>query len=276
MTHYDLHCHSTASDGALSPEDLVKRAVAQGVEVLALTDHDGTEGIVAAQQAADALPIQLIHGVEISVTWRHKTLHIVGLNIDINHAELQAGLASLRAYRLQRAMLIARRLEQAGIAGAFNGASRYASETMLGRLHFAQFLVDAGHAKDTKDVFKRYLVRGKPGYVPGEWVDLTSAVHWITAAGGQAVLAHPARYKMTRMQLRKLLTDFIDCGGVGIEVCSGNQHGDEVKHLAAVAKEFNLFASCGSDFHTPEQSWTELGRIATLPDSVTPIWSLWG
>jgi len=124
-------------------------------------------------------------------------------------------------------------------------------------------------------VFKRYLVRGKPGYVPGEWVDLASAVHWITAAGGQAVIAHPARYKMTRTQFRKVLTDFIDCGGVGIEVCSGNQHGDEVKHLATVAKEFNLYASCGSDFHTPEQSWTELGRISALPSTVTPIWTLW-
>lgn len=276
MTHYDLHCHSTASDGALTPQDLVKRAVAQGVEVLALTDHDGTEGIIAAQQVADELPIKLIHGVEISVTWHHKTLHIVGLNIDIMHPELQAGLTALRAYRLQRAQLIAKRLEQAGITGAFEGARRYASETMLGRLHFAQFLVDAGHAKDTKDVFKRYLVRGKPGYVPGEWVDLASAIKWITAAGGQAVIAHPARYKMTRSQFRKLLTDFIDCGGVAIEVCSGNQHGDEVKHLAAVAKEFNLLGSCGSDFHTPEQSWTELGRISALPNSVTPIWSLWG
>lgn len=275
MTHYDLHCHSTASDGALTPQDLVKRAVAQGVEVLALTDHDGTEGIIAAQQVADELPIQLIHGVEISVTWHHKTFHIVGLNIDITNPELQAGLAALRSYRLQRAQLIAKRLEQVGIAGAFEGARHYASETMLGRLHFAQFLVDAGHAKDTKDVFKRYLVRGKPGYVPGDWVDLASAVKWITASGGQAVIAHPARYKMTRSQFRKLLTDFIVCGGVAIEVCSGNQHGDEVKHLAAVAKEFNLLASCGSDFHSPEQSWTELGRISALPSSVTPIWSLW-
>lgn len=275
MTHYDLHCHSTASDGALPPETLVKRAVEQGVKVLALTDHDGTEGIMAAQQAADVLPIQLIHGVEISVTWQRKTLHIIGLNIDINHPQLQAGLASLRAYRLQRAMLIAQRLEQANIKGAFEGASRYASETMLGRLHFAQFLVDAGHASDTKEVFKKYLVRGKPGYVPGEWTDLAAAVNWITAAGGHAVIAHPARYKMTRTQLRKMLTDFIDCGGEGIEVCSGNQHGDEVKHLAAVAKEFNLVASCGSDFHTPEQSWTELGRISPLPDSVTPVWTLW-
>lgn len=275
MTHYDLHCHSTASDGALTPKALVQRAVEQGVDVLALTDHDGTEGIGCAQETADGLPIKLIHGVEISVTWQHKTLHIVGLNIDINHPQLQAGLAELRAHRVERAALIAKRLEKAGIEGALEGARRYASETMLGRLHFAQFLVDAGHAKDTKEVFKRYLVRGKPGYVPGEWIDLETAVGWIVAAGGQAVIAHPARYKLTRSKFRLLLKDFIAYGGVAIEVASGNQHGDEMKHLAEVAKEFNLLASCGSDFHSPQQSWTELGRISPLPPSVTPVWSLW-
>lgn len=272
---YDLHCHSNVSDGALPPEALMARAVEKGVDVLALTDHDGTEGIAAAQQAAENLPITCVAGVEISVTWGANTLHIVGLNIDINNGQLQNGLSALRDYRSGRAIEIGNRLAKAGIAGAYEGASKYASETMLGRMHFAQFLVEAGHAKDTREVFKKYLVRNKPGYVPGEWATLEDALGWIHAAGGQAVIAHPARYKMTATKLRRLIAEFKELGGVGFEVCSGVQHGDEVRHLAALADKFELLASCGSDFHSPEQTWTELGKITPLPAHVTPIWSTW-
>ncbi|WP_300494985.1 PHP domain-containing protein [uncultured Methylophaga sp.] len=275
MTHYDLHCHSTASDGALSPKALVERAVQQGVDVLALTDHDGTEGIKAALEAATEQPLILIPGVEISVSWNSSTVHIVGLNIDIENAKLQNGLANIRQYRQQRAEQIAQRLEKSGISGALEGAGKYASKTMLGRMHFAQFLVEQGHASNAKDVFKRFLVRGKPGYVPGQWTDLESAVEWIIEAGGQAVIAHPLRYKMTGTKLRRLIDDFKTAGGQAIEVSSGHQHPDQLRNVAALAKHYELLASCGSDFHGPEQTWSELGRFLPLPASCKPVWSLW-
>jgi predicted metal-dependent phosphoesterase TrpH len=275
MTCYDLHSHSTASDGALSPEDLIARAIAQGVNVLALTDHDGTEGIAKAQQATQNTDLTLIAGVEISVTWGGGSVHIIGLNVDVDNATLQQGLMEMRTFRIGRAAKIAERLEKAGITGALDGARKYASDVMLGRLHFAQFLVEQGHAKNISDVFKRFLVRNKPGYVAGEWASLTDAVTWIIAAGGQAVIAHPARYKMTATKLHRLVTDFKFAGGVGIEVVSGRQHPEEVKNLARLAEQFELLASCGSDFHTPENTWVELGHLVALPKICVPIWSTW-
>jgi hypothetical protein len=272
---YDLHCHSNASDGAMPPNELVARAAEKGVDVLALTDHDGTEGIAEARSAAAHLPIELVAGVEISVTWGANTLHIVGLNVDTENVSLQQGLTTLREYRHGRAIDIGKRLEKAGISGAYEGASQYASETMLGRMHFAQFLVESGHAKDTREVFKKFLVRNKPGYVPGDWASMEDALAWIHGAGGQAVIAHPARYKITATKLRRLIDEFKELGGVGFEVCSGIQHADEIRHLAALANKHELLASCGSDFHNPAQSWTELGKISPLPASVTPIWSTW-
>ncbi len=275
MTVYDLHCHSNASDGALSPTDLLSRAAAQDVDVLALTDHDGTEGMAEARETAAGLPITLVAGVEISVTWGANTVHIVGLNIDTDNPTLQTGLSALRDYRRGRAEEIGKRLEKAGINGAYQGARQYASETMLGRMHFAQFLVENGYAKDTREVFKKFLVRNKPGYVPGDWANLEDALGWIHAAGGQAVIAHPARYKMTATKLRRLISEFKELGGVGFEVCSGLQHAEEIRHLATLANKYELLAACGSDFHSPQQSWTELGKISPLPASVTPIWSTW-
>jgi len=273
MTCYDLHCHSTASDGSLEPKHLIARAIEMGVDVLALTDHDGTEGIIEAQQAAKDTDLTLIPGVEISVTWSGTTVHIVGLNIDIEHPALQQGLQEMRDYRIKRSEKMAERLDKAGISGALEGAKKYASEVMLGRLHFAKFLVEHGHAKDISDVFKRYLVRNKPGYVHGHWATLEQAVTWITQAGGQAVIAHPARYKMTATKLRRLITEFKDWGGTGFEVVSGRQHPEEVKNLAKLANQFELLASCGSDFHTPDNTWVELGKLSRLPESCTPIWT---
>ena len=274
MTCYDLHSHSTASDGSLSPTALVERAIEQGVDVLALTDHDGTEGIHEAQLAARDTNLTLIPGVEISVTWGGTTIHIVGLNVDIEHSALQHGLQSMRDYRIGRAEEIAKRLDKAGIPDALEGAKKYASEIMLGRLHFAKFLVEYDYAKDISDVFKRYLVRNKPGYVPGQWASLSDAVSWITAAGGQAVIAHPARYKITATKLRRLITDFKEAGGVGFEVVSGRQHPEEVKNLVRLTEQFGLLASCGSDFHTPDNTWVELGHLATMPKLCTPIWTI--
>ena len=275
MTCYDLHSHSTVSDGSLSPEHLVARAIDQGVDVLALTDHDGTEGITAAQAAAQGTNLSLVTGVEISVTWGSSTIHILGLKVDHKNEALQKGLEKIRDYRKERAVKIAERLEKSGISGAYEGASQYASPVMLGRVHFAKFLVDKGHAKNINDVFKRYLVRNKPGYVSGEWATLAQAVNWINGAGGQAVIAHPARYKMTATKLRRLITEFKELGGVGLEVVSGRQHPEEIKTLAKLANDFNLLASCGSDFHSPDNTWVELGRIPELPSSVNPIWKKW-
>jgi 3',5'-nucleoside bisphosphate phosphatase len=275
MTCYDLHCHSTASDGSLSPESLIARAVEQGVDVLALTDHDGTEGIAQAQQAALNTTLSVIPGVEISVTWGSNTVHIIGLNVDKNNVELEQGLKEIRHYRQQRAEKIAERLEKSGISGAYEGASQYASPVMLGRVHFAKFLVEAGHAKSINDVFKRFMVRNKPGYVSGEWASLEQAVTWINQAGGQAVIAHPARYKMTATKLKQLIAEFKTYGGAGIEVVSGRQHPEETKTLAKLANDFELLASRGSDFHSPDNTWVELGRIPELPKGVTPIWKIW-
>ena len=275
MTCYDLHSHSTVSDGSLSPEQLVARAIDQGVDVLALTDHDGTEGIIAAQAAAQGTKLSLVTGVEISVTWGSSTIHILGLKVDHKNASLQKGLEKIRDYRKERAVKIAERLEKSGISGAYEGASQYASPVMLGRVHFAKFLVDKGHAKNINDVFKRYLVRNKPGYVSGEWATLAQAVNWINGAGGQAVIAHPARYKMTATKLRRLITEFKELGGVGLEVVSGRQHPEEINTLAKLANDFNLLASCGSDFHSPDNTWVELGRLPELPSSVNPIWKKW-
>jgi len=275
MTCYDLHCHSNVSDGTLTPEALIARAIEQGVDVLALTDHDGTEGIAAAKNAAQGTNLRLIAGVEISVTWSSGTVHIVGLNVDVENETLQQGLLDMRSFRIGRAEKIAQRLEKVGIKGALDGARKYASDVLLGRLHFAQFLVEQGHAKDINDVFKRFLVRNKPGYVPSEWASLNDAVSWITAAGGQAVIAHPARYKMTATKLRRLISAFKDAGGVGVEVVSGRQHPEEVKTLAKLAEQFELLASCGSDFHTPDNTWVELGHLSPLPQSCVPIWSTW-
>jgi 3',5'-nucleoside bisphosphate phosphatase len=275
MTQFDLHTHSTASDGSLSPETLVARAKQQGVTHLALTDHDGTEGIRQAMAEAQLQDVVLIPGVEISVSWHGATVHIVGLQIDIDNEVLQQGLSALRDYRRQRAIDIATRLDKAGISGAYEGASHYASETMLGRVHFARFLVEKGYAKDMKDVFKRFLVRNKPGYVTGHWASLEDTVNWITGAGGQAVIAHPARYKVTSTKRRKLVAEFKALGGSGIEVASGAQHPEEVRTMARLATEFDLLASAGSDFHSPDNSYTELGKMTALPPNVTPIWSTW-
>lgn len=272
---YDLHTHSTASDGALSPTDLVIRAKGKGVTHLALTDHDGTEGLAEARQAAENNGLTLIPGVEISVSWHGATVHIVGLNIDVNNTPLQTGLKALREYRRERAQLIAERLQKAGMPGALEGAKKYASETMLGRVHFARFLIENAYAKDMKDVFKRFLVKNKPGYVAGNWASLEDTVGWIKQAGGQAVVAHPARYKMTNSKRRRLLTEFKSLGGEAIEVSSGKQHPEEVRVMAKLAEEFDLLASCGSDFHSPDKNWNDLGSITTMPPFVTPVWTQW-
>ncbi len=272
---YDLHSHSTASDGTLSPADLVARAHRAGVQVLALTDHDTTSGLPEAQRSARALGMEVVPGVEVSVTWGGRTVHILGLGVDVAAEGLQRGLAGLRAFRDWRAGEIARRLERHGIPGAYDGARRYASGNIVGRTHFARYIVERGLAKDLRDVFKRFLVGNKPGHVPGQWAGLDEVVGWITGAGGQAVIAHPGRYKLTATRLRQLFGEFRECGGEGVEVVSGSHSSQDCLVMAAHARSFGLLASAGSDYHGPENPWLELGRLPALPEGCVPVWESW-
>ncbi|MFP5507207.1 MAG: PHP domain-containing protein [Gammaproteobacteria bacterium] len=273
--HYDLHAHSRASDGTLSATELVRRAQAAGIDVLALTDHDSLDGVAEARAAAADLPLHLIAGVEVSVTWNGQTVHIVGLNVDPDDANLRAGLAGLQAFRDWRAEEIGRRLAKAGIADAYAGACRFASGRIVSRTHFAHFLVESGRAKSLREVFKKFLVRNKPGHVPGEWATLEQAVAWIRGAGGEAVVAHPARYSLTGAKLRRLLGEFKDCGGSAMEVVSGSHTTEDMLRMAGVARALGLKASRGSDYHGPENPWVELGRIPPLPEGVVPVWQDW-
>lgn len=272
---YDLHSHSTASDGLFAPASLVAKAREEGVAVLALTDHDTTQGLAEAHLAARDERVVLVAGVEISVTWRGALVHVVGLGIDPANPALAAGLGRLQDYRVWRAGEMARRLERAGIPGALEGARQRAGEGQIGRTHFARFLVAGGHAADLKRAFLRYLKPGRPGYVPSRWAGLEEAVDWIAGSGGQAVIAHPARYGFTATRLRSLLADFKSCGGVGLEVVTGTHNPSEVRSMAELARRFALLASCGSDFHGRDDGWGQLGRLQPLPDGCIPIWRDW-
>lgn len=269
---HDLHTHSTASDGTLTPTALVGRAAAAGIGVLALTDHDATAGLAEAATAARDSGITLVPGIELSVTWSHQTVHIVGLHIEPDSPGLQAGIRQLQAFRQWRGEEIARRLAKKGIPGARDGARRHAGGTNPGRTHFARFLVEAGHARTLREVFKRFLVRGKPGYVPGEWASLEEALGWIHGAGGLAVIAHPARYRFSATRLRQLLGEFSELGGAGLEVVSGSHSRDDMLHMANLCRQQDLAASAGSDYHGPSNPYLELGRLAELPDDVRPVW----
>ena len=276
MTIYDLHCHSTASDGLLSPRELVLRAGEKGVEVLALTDHDELSGQAEAGEAAAESGLRLINGVEISVTWGNVTLHIVGLNVDPLDPVLLHGLTRNRGGRTERARRIGEELARMGIAGAFEGASALAeNKELISRTHFARFLIERGIARNMKSVFKKFLIKGKPGYVSHEWASLEDAVNWIHASGGVAVLAHPGRYQIGSEKMRLLLSEFKHLGGVGIEVVTGSHTPDQVPVYADLAVEFDLMASIGSDFHAPGEGGRELGRLTALPERCRPIWQAW-
>ena len=281
MLNYDLHCHSNVSDGLLPPAELVARAADRGVKVMALTDHDDVSGLAEAASAASQHDMEFINGVEISVSWRSHTLHIVGLNIDPENANLLAGLKSVREGRGERAKLMSDSLARAGISGVLEGAYKYAANPeIIGRTHFARYLVETGHAKDVRSVFKNFLVKGKPGFVAHQWADLTDAVNWITGSGGIAIIAHPGRYTsgrkpMGRKNLRELLTQFVDLGGRGIEVVTGSHTPEQYAEFAHYATEFNLLSSCGSDFHGPGESYRDLGRLPDLPLECKPVWQAW-
>lgn len=281
MLDYDLHCHSNVSDGTLTPAELVERAARRGVKVLALTDHDDTDGLGEARAATALHGMGFINGVEISVSWRSHTLHIVGLDIDPAYPPLAEGLSSVRSGRGERAQQMADALAKAGIGGTLQGAYRYAANpNIIGRTHFARYLVEAGHCKDVKSVFNRYLVKGKPGYVPHQWASLADAVGWIRGSGGIAVLAHPGRYmvgrnSMGKKTMRELLAEFVACGGQALEVVTGSHTPEQYAEFARYAEEFDLLCSCGSDFHGPGESWRDMGRLPDFPLGCRPVWESW-
>lgn len=271
-SHVDLHTHTLRSDGTLTPTDLVTRAHTRGVQVLALTDHDVTDGLTEAQATAAALGMRLVPGVEVSVTWESQTVHIVGLAIDPGHDPLQQGLARLREFRNFRAREIDRRLAKKRITGAYDYAANVARGSILSRTHFARFLVERGYVRNMGEAFKHYLTRGRPGHVPGQWATLAEAVGWIKDSGGIAVIAHPARYKLSSGKLKRLLDEFKACGGQAIEVISGSHSPADNERFAEIAVRESLLASVGSDYHGPEKPWVELGRLPTLPPGCAPVW----
>jgi len=272
----DLHCHSTASDGLLAPRDLAAKAAANAVVMLSLTDHDDTSGLAEARAEAEHRGIRFVDGVEISVTWRATTVHVVGLQIDPRTPVLREALRSIRQGRGKRAQKIAESLTAAGVPGSLAGAKRHAENPdLISRSHFARFLVEAGRAPDVKNVFRRYLVKDRPGYVAHQWASLPDAVSWIRSSGGLAVVAHPGRYRFAKAQMREFLAEFKDCGGAGIEVVTGSHAPEQYLEFARLAREFGLLASRGSDFHGKGESRTDLGALPSLPEDLKPVWHDW-
>ncbi|MEN9550659.1 MAG: hypothetical protein RI896_600, partial [Pseudomonadota bacterium] len=275
LLNADLHCHSVVSDGTLTPEALAARAKANGVQLWALTDHDEIGGQERAMVAAKAEGMKYLTGVEISITFAGKTVHIVGLGFDHKNEALVQGLRNTRGGRSERAKEMSDGLAKVGIVGAYEGSLKYVGNPeLISRTHFARFLVESGVCKDTSEVFRKYLTENKPGFVPHRWASLENAVSWITGAGGIAVIAHPARYGFTANEEFALFTEFKAHGGRAVEVITGSHSSADALQYADTALEFNLAASRGSDFHSPEESHTDLGTLPWLPGQLTPVWEL--
>ena len=270
----DLHCHSAVSDGTLQPEALAERAKANGVQLWALTDHDEIGGQQRARAAASALGLPYLTGTEISVTFADTTVHIVGLGFDADDAALTEGLHRTRGGRRERALEMSDGLAKVGVHGAYEGALKYVGNPeLISRTHFARYLVESKVCADTSEVFRKYLVEGKPGFVPHKWATLRNAVNWIVDAGGLAVIAHPARYKFSANAEYALFSEFKTHGGRGVEVVTGSHSAADAVRYTETAIEFDLLASRGSDFHSPNESHTDLGALPPLPDKLTPVWT---
>lgn len=269
----DLHCHSTASDGLLPAAEVARRAFGNGVDLLSLTDHDALDGLPAARQTAEALGMAFVNGVEISIEWEGLQIHILGYAFDADSPGLNQGLADIRSGRIERARRMSAALESAGIGGAFDGAMRFAENpSLISRAHFARYLVESGVCKDVRSVFESYLVPGRPGYVDHRWATLADSVGWVRNAGGIASVAHPGRYKLSARNMRRFLSEFKEVGGQAIEVMSGSHTLENIGTFGRLANEFGFLASRGSDFHGPDESYVDLGKLAQLPDGLKPIW----
>jgi predicted metal-dependent phosphoesterase TrpH len=276
MRNIDLHCHSSVSDGVLKPAEVAARAKANGVDVWALTDHDEVSGIAEARAAAAALDMQYVPGVEVSITWAGETVHIVGLQIDETNRALIDGLAATRSGRESRAREMADQLAAVGIPGAYEGALKFVGNPdLISRTHFARYIIETGVCADVAEVFRNYMLEGKPGFVPHRWATLEQAVSWIHGAGGTAVVAHPGRYRFTDLAMGEFLDHFKQLGGEAIEVVTGSHTPDQYEQYAKVANRYGFRASRGSDFHAPAESHMDLGRLPPLPDNVVPVWADW-
>lgn len=272
----DLHCHSTVSDGLLAPADVVRRAKQNGVELLALTDHDEMGGLSEAAATSRDIDLKFVNGVEVSISWGDdQTVHIVALGVDPTNEVLQQGLHQVRSGRDSRAARMAAELDKAGIHGSYEGALRHAGNpALVSRSHFARYIVEQGHTKDVKSVFDYWLAKGKPGYVEHSWATLEDALSWIHGAGGVAVIAHPGRYRLSGAERHELFSRFKELGGQAIEVLSGSQQDTDIREFSRVAREFGFLASSGSDFHGVGESRVDLGKMPNLPHGVTPVWSV--
>lgn len=272
----DLHCHSTVSDGQFAPAEVAARAHANGVTLWSLTDHDQLGGQEEAKKAAEALGMGYLPGVEISVTWASRTVHIVGMNVDPANEALLCGLEATRNGRAARGVAIGEALGAVGIPNCYEGALRYTDDPdMISRTHFARYLVEAGYAQSTSEVFARYLGDGKPGFVGHRWAKLADAIGWIRGAGGEPVIAHPGRYDYTPVEFAALFDEFIQLGGHAIEVVTGSHTPDQYREYADVARRYGFEASRGSDFHGAGEGRVDLGRLPPLPDDLTPVWERW-
>ena len=271
---YDLHCHSSASDGFLTPTEVIQRAQQMGVTSLSLTDHDTINGQAEAAKAALDNNINFIPGIEISTTWENKCFHIIGLNIDYEHPALINGIKALQTLRVERAKKIALKLEKKRIPNVYQAVLEAAKGGMVTRAHFADYLLSHNYVATQQEAFDRYLGQGKPAFVSTVWADLQEAVGWITQSGGVAVVAHPMRYRMSASWMRRFLSFFKQTGGQGIEVITGRTNPDEIRRAMLYATQYELAASVGSDFHTPKNKWVELGRLSPLPKNIKPIWEL--
>jgi hypothetical protein len=271
----DLHCHSTASDGLLPADEVVRRAAANGVDRLALTDHDDLGGLALARATANEVGIALTNGVEISIEWEGLQIHILGLAFDVDNVALNAGLSTIRAGRIDRAQRMSVDLEKIGVRNAFDGAMRFAKNPcLISRAHFARYLVESGVCKDVRSVFESYLVPGRPGYVDHRWATLADSITWVVGAGGVAAVAHPGRYKLNNRDMRRFLAEFKDLGGQAIEVMSGSHSHENVGTFGRLASEYGFLASRGSDFHGPGESYVDLGKLPPLPDGLKPVWEV--
>lgn len=268
---YDFHCHSTASDGSLTPTQLIQRAKQKGVKFLSVTDHDTVDSQHEAKNAASEQGIEYFSGIEISTTWEKKCFHIVGLNIDPENTVLKEGIKNLQILRVERAKKISQKLEKKRIDGAFESIVKSANESMITRSHFADFILSKGYVKTKQEAFDKYLGKGKPAFVSTCWADLELAIQWIDQAGGKAIIAHPLRYHLSASWMRRFLSTFKEMGGHGIEVVTGRSSEEDIRRSTSLAKQFSLSASIGSDFHSPDQ-WVELGQMPNLPTSLTPIY----
>ncbi|AXS80074.1 PHP domain-containing protein [Dechloromonas sp. HYN0024] len=273
--NFDFHCHSIVSDGFLPPAVVAQRAAANGVDLWALTDHDDISGLSEARGAAEAAGMAFVNGVEISIEWRGVPIHVVGLGFDAANPALTGGLDELRLGRVERAKRMGEALAAIGIPGVYEGALTFVTNpSLISRAHFARYMVSINIARDVPGIFQHYLTPGKPGYVDHRWATLDDAVGWIAGAGGVAVVAHPGRYKMSGADMRHFLGDFKDAGGQGIEVTCGSHSPDHVMHFARLARHFSFHASRGSDFHGPDESYVDLGKLPPLPEDLKPVWRL--